>query len=240
MKRLINTLLCSLLINTVSFAALISHTDYSSAGTITAAGQNANENTIVTAINGNLDNTNLAAGTALANLAAGSITGGAGGKIASNTITSVNLSSPSVNGSTANSGGTQGAITQGTISTPDFRANAVTQSFNSANINGTSAQATLISSTTLTTVGGKVLIIANITFNCTSGTHSAVATVDDGVNVLGVMEATCNSAANIFATGSIVAIVPQSAASHTFSLNWSNAASTTIQFSNFSVIEIRA
>lgn len=43
-----------------SYAGLITHTDYTSGATITAAGQNANENTIVNEFNGNIDANNLA------------------------------------------------------------------------------------------------------------------------------------------------------------------------------------
>ena|ERR1051326_222621 len=47
-------------------AALITHTDYVSGNVITASGQNANENTIVNEINGDLDNSNIAASAAIA------------------------------------------------------------------------------------------------------------------------------------------------------------------------------
>lgn len=44
---------------TTANAGLISHTDYSSGGTITASGQNANENAIVNEINGNIESANI-------------------------------------------------------------------------------------------------------------------------------------------------------------------------------------
>lgn len=56
MKKLFAVILACL---TSADAALISHTDYTSGSVITAAGQNANENTIVNEINGNLDSANI-------------------------------------------------------------------------------------------------------------------------------------------------------------------------------------
>lgn len=51
-------------------AGLISHTDYSSGATITAAGQNTNENAVFNEFNGNIDSTNIKAnGVAYSNLA---------------------------------------------------------------------------------------------------------------------------------------------------------------------------
>lgn len=44
-------------------AGLISHSDYSSGGTITAAAQNSNENTIVNEFNGNIESANIKNGT---------------------------------------------------------------------------------------------------------------------------------------------------------------------------------
>lgn len=60
MKKL--KLLGLLLLSNLAFAGQITHTDYTSGATITASGQNTNENTIVNEINGNLDSTNIEAG----------------------------------------------------------------------------------------------------------------------------------------------------------------------------------
>jgi len=60
MKKLLY--LSTLLITLPLQAAHISHTDYTSGNTITASGQNANENAIVNEFNGNIDDTNIAAG----------------------------------------------------------------------------------------------------------------------------------------------------------------------------------
>lgn len=55
------------------FAGVISHTDYTAGNVITAAGQNANENTIVNEFNGNINSANIAAqGVALTNIVKGS------------------------------------------------------------------------------------------------------------------------------------------------------------------------
>lgn len=51
-----------LLLCAVSYAGIITHTDYISGNVITATGQNANENTIVNEFNGSIDNTNIKVG----------------------------------------------------------------------------------------------------------------------------------------------------------------------------------
>lgn len=56
MKKL---LLLTMLFTSPAYAGLIIHTDYTSGNTITASGQNANENTIVNEINGALDSANI-------------------------------------------------------------------------------------------------------------------------------------------------------------------------------------
>lgn len=69
MKKLIAGLL---LLTTTAYGAQVTHNDYVSGAVITAAGQNSNENAIITQINGNLDNSNIvaAAGIAVNKLAA--------------------------------------------------------------------------------------------------------------------------------------------------------------------------
>lgn len=54
--------IAALLCFKLSYAGLITHTDYTPGNVITAAGQNANENTIVNEFNGNIDNTNIKTG----------------------------------------------------------------------------------------------------------------------------------------------------------------------------------
>lgn len=79
MKKLV-LLGCLLYQTGICYATQVTHIDYTSGGTITASGQNANENAIVNAVNGNLDNTNITAGSLL------------GTNIANNTVTVTNLS----------------------------------------------------------------------------------------------------------------------------------------------------
>lgn len=67
-------LLSLLLITPTCYAGTISHSDYTSNTTITASGQNANENRIYNEFNGNIDNTNIkAGGITSSNIAAGTI-----------------------------------------------------------------------------------------------------------------------------------------------------------------------
>lgn len=68
-------LFVSLLLSSVVYAGIISHTDYTSGTTITAAAQNANENAIVNEFNGNIDSNNIkTSGVATANITDASIT----------------------------------------------------------------------------------------------------------------------------------------------------------------------
>ncbi len=59
-------LLALLLLASPSYAGLITHTDYTNGATITASGQNSNENAIVNEFNGNIDNTNIKPGAVIA------------------------------------------------------------------------------------------------------------------------------------------------------------------------------
>lgn len=59
MKRFLAVLLT---ITNSAYAGVITHSDYTSGATITAAGQNANENLIFNEFNGNIDNTNIKSG----------------------------------------------------------------------------------------------------------------------------------------------------------------------------------
>lgn len=83
-------------------------------------------------------------------------------------ITSSQITSGAVRGSTANSGGSAREISQGTISTPDFRANAVTQQQTSAS--GSVVTNTTITSKSITTIGGPVLIVASASLDGVNGT----------------------------------------------------------------------
>lgn len=66
MKRFVTTLIGTLLINSPIYAGLITHNDYSSGATITAAGQNTNENAVFNEFNGNIDDTNIKASAGIA------------------------------------------------------------------------------------------------------------------------------------------------------------------------------
>lgn len=64
MKYYLSTLL--ILITSICYATQVTHNDYVSGGVITASGQNTNENAIITAVNGNLDNGNISASASIA------------------------------------------------------------------------------------------------------------------------------------------------------------------------------
>src|SRR5258706_208020 len=91
-----------LMFNQIAYAGLITHTDYTSGNTITAAGQNANENIIVNEINGNLDSNNISnGGIVTTNIANGTITGSnlnANIVITSATVTTLNITTMTVLG----------------------------------------------------------------------------------------------------------------------------------------------
>lgn len=59
-------LIATLLLSSPCYAGLITHNDYTSGATITATGQNNNENTIYNEFNGNIDNSNIKPGAAIA------------------------------------------------------------------------------------------------------------------------------------------------------------------------------
>src|SRR3990167_6117810 len=73
----------------------------------------------------------------------------------------IRVKSGGIKGSTANSGGSAQEVSQGTISTPDLRANAVTNQINSGS--GSLATGTTLTSAAITTIGGSVLIVAHAT-----------------------------------------------------------------------------
>lgn len=84
MKKIL-ILLLGLGTSSIANAGLITHTDYTAGSVITAAGQNTNENTIVTEFNGSINSANIAAsGVATTNIAANAVTAA---KIADNVIT---------------------------------------------------------------------------------------------------------------------------------------------------------
>lgn len=102
-------------------------------------------------------------------------------QIANATITTTQVASNTVTGSTANSGGSAGNLSQGTVSTPDLRANAVTQTQAALDTNST-VNSTSITSKSITTVGGPVLIMATYSASILSNGSAAnlQLTVDRG------------------------------------------------------------
>ena len=169
---------CLLFQSSVCYSARITHSDYTSATTITASGQNANENAIVNEMNGNLDNTNLAAAGVLgSNIAAGTIVGSniagatiTGSKIAPNTIgdgniiastiTNLSIASGTIRGANNNSSGAYNEIAMGTVSTIDLKAMAVTNPVQGYIGSVASDQSIIITSASITTIGGNVMVIA--------------------------------------------------------------------------------
>lgn len=135
----------------LSWGYVITHNDYTSNTTITASGQNTNENNIVNVINGNLDSTNITANT--------------------------------LPGSTANSGGSAGSIQQGTISSPDFRTNAVSTTAVNGGSGHTTIYDTVITSTSITTIGQNVLVLANCDIRSLGTANMRVAILEDGNNI---------------------------------------------------------
>lgn len=108
-----------------------------------------------------------------AKLATGTVTDS---KLSANTITNASIASQTIRGSTANSGGSAQEISQGTISTVDLRANAVTQIQSSTNT--ASSHGTDITTVTITTTGGKVLLMAFANINVSASSNNAGVSVD--------------------------------------------------------------
>lgn len=84
------------------------------------------------------------------------------------------ITASTIRGSTANSGGSAQEISQGTISTPDLRANAVTQAVTTTTGTGEASAGTTILTRTITTVGGPVLISGQATISITNTAGGAV------------------------------------------------------------------
>jgi hypothetical protein len=196
-------LISLILIQSVCSAYTITHNDYSSGGSVSAAGQNTNENAIVNVINGNIDTTNIAAnGVGTTQIAAQAVTAA---KIANNTITdtqitangltgNVDFTSGTVQGTSANSSGNQGSIKQGTISTPDFRTNAVSTATLTSNASGLTASWIAVSTASITTLGGGVLVFGSCEVY---GTANASGIFQGGV---GVCQDTINAPNCFFTT----------------------------------------
>jgi hypothetical protein len=245
MKKL--TILAALLFTqSLVYAGIIARTNYTDGQTITAALQNTNENTIVTEINGNIESANILNGTIVgADLADSIITSA---KILNNTIASVDLSSPIINGSTANSGGEYGHITQGSISTPDFRANAVSLIASSFTATGGGAGGALFkSSATITTIGKPVIIFATcdvvitVDVNKNAGFTGRILR-DGGAITSGGFARTTDYGNATSVTGdfalSMLGYDTPSAGAHTYAINYTFSAGTLSAGPNCNVIAL--
>jgi len=148
-------------------------------------------------------------------------------QIAANTITNASITSQTIRGSTANSSATAQEISQGTISTPDFRANAVSQQVNSISSGFGRASPTQLTTTTITTIGGYVLVGWSASVSgIADGSGLSQATVvlqQDGANFNGNGGSTVvqGSASGSFSTTlSGTVILTPSAGSHTYKLSY--------------------
>lgn len=175
------------------------------------------------------------------------------GGITNATITTTQVASNTIAGSTANSSGSAGNVQQGTISTPDFRANAVTNSQTSGATGSGFTPNTNITSVSITTIGGPVLIIASASLDATSGTilgqiqlSGAIAvqrgsTGITGATTAGVWRGFSGSGANQIVPLNIVAIDTPTAGTYTYNLVYDNGTSATgCRFYDLSVVELRA
>jgi len=124
-----------------------------------------------------------------------------------------------VSGSTANSGGSQGAITQGTISTPDFRANAVTQVQSADSGDTAGITSSTIVSKSITTTGGKVLILAHVNFNWSSGSAASNFQILRDTTQLNGMWAQATATSTLFTTPvAIMGVDSPAAGTYTYKL----------------------
>lgn len=156
-----------------------------------------------------------------------------------------------VSGSTANSGGTAATIQQGTISTPDLRANAVTLTA-SSNSSDSAAVGTTITTASITTIGGKVLIIGSASLSGASGTILSKANgtghmiLDRGGTKIATSSASLimNNSANTFSFTypfSITYIDSPAAGSYTYTLSYTTGegVSAVVDY-KLDVVELRA
>jgi hypothetical protein len=117
-------------------------------------------------------------------------------QIANATITGTQVANQTINGSTANSGGSAGQINQGTISTPDLRSQAVSQVLQTTGGSVITNPVTAVSSISITTSGGVVIIMASASFSQSSvGAWSARLYVarDGQTNIIPGSIATLNT-----------------------------------------------
>jgi hypothetical protein len=187
-------------------------------------------------------------GTLGSDLAAGShkVTGLAAATTAGDAI-SYRQGGQAVDGSTANSGGSSGTVQQGTISTPDLRANAVTQQVSTlASTFGWAEHSA--GNVTITTIGKPVMV----TYSCTvsvddPGANAPVfyaSIFQDSTEIAGgQQEFNKNSGTNLnsFIAVSGTTIITPSAGSHTYDLSVvrrASAITTAATVTNVTIIAI--
>lgn len=209
-------------------ATLITHTDYTNGGAITATGQNTNENAAVSVLNGKLDYTNF-----VSTLTAACFSNLSGNRIAGNTIS----------GSTANSGGSAGVINQGTVSYSDLTSNATNNpSYNNA-FGTTCGVGSLGTAQTvsITTLGNPVLVSVSMTVSGTS-LATGFKIFRDAATPLssegGEQGITINKTSTTSAMQTtFIDIV--SAGTHTYDLDVCKPSGTSVLSSSLIVIELR-
>lgn len=158
------------------------------------------------------------------------------------------ISAGAVTGSTANSGGSQGKISQGTVSTPDFRANAVTNVQHTES--GTIAPGTTVASVPITTIGKPVMVTASICFTGTiTGSLNGLVQmgVDRGGTALTGGRAqyetpTATNGQPVTSSLSVTVVDTPAAGAYTYNLtdNAVNVATYTVQSYSLVVVELRA
>lgn len=160
-----------------------------------------------------------------------------------------------INGSSANSGGSAGTIQQGTVSTPDLRTDAVTTkgyTTDSTAVGGTSGTG---ASTTITTTGKPVLILASISLQSNSSgspNHFMLTSAqikEDGVAIgvpTGVRTDWGSNTVtfSLYTQTTAFAYSTPSAGSHTYRVDWTVQAqgptSTSYNTSQIVAIELKA
>lgn len=164
-------------------------------------------------------------------------------------ITVGQIAAGAVQGSTANSGGVPGIITQGTISTPDFRANAVSQ-IQSTSSGSSSSLLTGIGSKTITVTTGTVLIFAQASMNFLAsggGVYTFNVSLTRGATSLSGGQSTYSqaglgaSAAQLIGVSQIAVDTP-GAGTFTYNFTYNTSAGSSYAVANFSLIliEIKA
>lgn len=161
-------------------------------------------------------------------------------------ITTGGVASNTLTGSTANSSGSAGNIAQGTISTPDFRANAVTTSATSV-ANTVGLTGTSVTTVSITTIGKPVLVSYN--FNASGTVAGGAMAIDawvelDGTEITGSGTIPLSQAASgalRMPIGKTFLHTP-SAGAHTYDVRYTVVTGSGVTVSQYSLsaIELRA